>query len=297
MPGPITHYLFGLETSKHIKPLPVYKIIKQNRSLYLLGLQGPDPIKYYATKKSNLSYICTLMHTDKTRDFILSALTYIKNLNPDSEEYNECLSYMCGFICHFVLDYMLHPYIYYISGKEPLHHQKVELGIDAEFLKEKFDLDAKHLKINKHVLKDIDLNLNICKLYGETLLAIYNVEKGGDLFKASYKDMRRHYSFHLASFVSKLLHSLQTLQIEENTYLNKQKRVWHHPVTGNVYTFSVDQIFHNAMKMCYGLLQSAYEYVYCETSYDDLKYIVPNVSYYTGMPLEDKREMKYFKSS
>ncbi len=297
MPGPITHYLFGLETSKHIKTLPVYKIIKQYRSLYLLGLQGPDPIKYYATRKSNLSYIATLMHTDKTRDFILSAFTYIKNLTPDSPEYNECLSYMCGFICHFVLDYMLHPYIYYISGKEPSHHQKVELGIDAEFLKEKFDLDAKHLKVNKHILKDADLRSSIYNLYSETLLAIYNIEEGGALFKASYKDMRRRFSFSLASFMSKFLHSLRTLQTEESTYLNKQKRIWLHPVTGNVYTFSVEQIFHNAMKMCYGLIQSAYEYVNSDTSYDDLKYIVPNVSYLTGVLLEDKREMKYFKPS
>lgn len=297
MPGLITHYLFGLETAKHIKTLPVYKTIKQHRNLYLLGLQGPDPIKYYATKKSNLSYICTLMHTDKTRDFILSALTYIKNLTPDTQEHDECLSYMCGFICHFVLDYMLYPYIYYISGNDGALHQKAELGIDAEFLKEKFDADAKHLRVNKHILKDNELSPSIYKLYGETLLAIYNIEKGGELFKNSYKDMRRYYSFSLSSLITQVIRILSPLQAEESTYLNKQKRIWHHPVTGNVYTFSVEQIFHNAMKMCYGLLQNAYNYIYLEASYDDLKYIIPNVSYFTGMPLEDKREMKYFKSS
>ena len=47
MPDIITHYIFGLDTAHNIKQSPVYKVLKEYKDLFLIGLQGPDPPYYH----------------------------------------------------------------------------------------------------------------------------------------------------------------------------------------------------------------------------------------------------------
>lgn len=323
MPDIITHYLFGLDTTNTIKSSPIYKLIKDHRSLFFIGLQGPDPMYYHAPyKKTNHSDIGKLMHTEKTGEFLISALSYTKKLI-NTPDFEPCMSYVSGLLCHYVLDSMCHPYIFHIGGRYQKDddstrkyqglHKKIELAIDALLLEEKFNMDAHSFKIDKHILKQQSIPPVILDMYEETLFGVYAVPNGGTIFKQSYADFRSYYKLTydklgikktFARSVSPMLPKAISSHVntfsyhkcvdEFSNYLNSNKEVWLHPVTGNVYTFSFKDLLHNALKRSSALLIAAYAFTGSELTYDELQSYLPSISYLTGLPVEDDRPMTYF---
>ncbi len=326
MPDIITHYLFGLNTTQNLKHSPLYPIVKEHRDLFLIGLQGPD-FMYYAFHKQKLAYayIASKMHTEKTGEFIISSLSHLKRYQVDSKEFNQLLSYMCGFLCHYILDSIAHPYIFYLGGRyvedapetkvfEGLH-KKIELAIDSLLLEQLLSKKAHQFNINKHILTLTHLPTCLLNLYDETLFLLYGISNGGAIFKKSYEDTRLYYKLTFDSFgAKKALVSSTSFMLPKAlvthannfsyyncvdpliNYLNTNKKVWLHPVTGNVYTFSFHDILRNAAKKSLTLLQATYDFVTSNLSYQDFKEMLPNLSYLTGLPTTDTRPMKYVSS-
>ena len=323
MPDIITHYISGLDTAQNLKHSPLYPCLKEHRDLFLIGLQGSDPIYYHhLRKKDHKVYIASKMHAEKTGDFLISALCQIKKYDASSKEFNEGLSYLSGFICHYILDSMAHPYVFYLGGRyqEDLPethkyiglHRKIELAIDAILFEERFSMKASNFKIHKHVLKDLTLPDSLVNLFDETLFLNYGINGGGQIFKESYKDMRTYYKLTqdkfgtkkmMVSFTRPMLSKSISPFLEafsyyncvngEFDYMNKSKRIWLHPVTGNVYTFSFYDILRNATKKSTTLLQAAYDFATSKISSEEFRALLPNISYLTGLPCEDTRPMKY----
>lgn len=326
MPDIITHYIFGLDTAHNIKNTALYPILKENRDLFLIGLQGPDPIYYHhLRKKDHKAYVASKMHTEKTGDFLVSALCQIKKYELNSPEFCQGLSYLSGFICHYILDSMAHPYIYYLGGRYVEDapdtrkymglHKKVELAIDTILYQERFATKSSHFKIHKNILKNISIPKCILTMFDETLFLNYGINGGGTIFKESYDDIRTYYKMTydrfgtkkaMASLVTPLLPKSTTPLVstfsyynclnEDFDYMNKNKRVWLHPVTGNVYTFSFYDILRNANKKSTSLLQAAYDFATSQISAEDFRMLLPNISYLTGLPTDDTRPMKYISN-
>ncbi|MDF2878264.1 MAG: zinc dependent phospholipase family protein [Clostridia bacterium] len=323
MPDIITHYLFGLDTSHNIKASPLYRIIKDNKNIFLIGLQGPD-FMYYNTfpLKDSKAHVALRMHTDKTGDFLVSTLSHLKRYDLTSQEFNEGLSYLCGFMCHYILDSMAHPYVFYLGGRYLMEspdtfkyrslHKKIELAIDTLLLEQKFGLKAHTFKVHKHILKDIEIPYSLLSMYDEALFLLYGINNGGSIFKKSYKDTRNYFMLTYDMLgVKKVFASLASPLLPEhlNTitssfsyhncvnpaidYMNDNKKVWLHPVTGNAYTFSFNDILRNANKKSTMLLQAAYDFTTSKISSDEFKDLLPNISYLTGLPTTDIRPMKY----
>lgn len=326
MPDIITHYIFGLDTVKNIKHSSIYKIIKENRNLFFIGLQGPDPIYYHHLHgKNNKSFIASRMHNEKTGDFLVSSLCYLKRYEPDSKAFCEVLSYLSGFICHYILDSMAHPYVFYLGGRyleeDPeTHkyiglHKEIELAIDTLLYEERFSSKISHFKIYKHILHDIPIPASICGLYDEMLFLLYGINNGGNIFSEAYKDTRKYFkltydplggkkalahslspffSKHITSFMNSF--SYFNCLDKDFDYMNKSKHVWLHPVTGTVYTFSFYDILRNAAKKSTLLLLAAYDFSISKLSADEFRLYLPNISYLTGLPTSDTRPMKYISS-
>lgn len=324
MPDIITHYLFGLDTSNAIKKAPLYTIIKAHRGLFFIGLQGPDPIYYHQLQKKNTHHtLASRMHTEKTQDFLLNCISFTKKHVETPEIFEPCIAYVSGLICHYVLDRLAHPYIFYLGGRfledhpESFQykglHKHIELAIDTLLLEQKFNLKANSFKVHKHILKEKNIPEAILLLYNEVLFATYAVPHGDKIFKEAYKDFRHYFKLTydrigikkatttLASpfMPSKLSPFLKFFSYYNCThefidYLNKGKKVWLHPVTGNVYTFSFHDILHNALKQSSNLLLSVYAFTQSELSYEELLELLPDVSYLTNLPTSDSRPMIYF---
>lgn len=325
MPDTISHYLFGLDTTKAITNLSLYKVIKNHRNLFFIGCQGPDPMYYHAPfKQANYAHVASLMHTQHTGYFLTSALCFAKKQMDDEDAYASCIAYLCGMICHYALDVCTHPYIFYLSGlyvpDDPSTHQykglhkKIEIAIDALLLEEQFNKKAHHFKVHKHILKPLELPNSVLALYDELLFSIYAIPNGGHIFKESYKDFRQYYQLtydtlgikkHLTASVKPLLPPrisdfansffYHNCVDEATDYLNGSKKVWLHPVTGNVHIQSFKDLLKNAHKFAFYLLSNADDFLLSRISLEELEQAFPNLSYVTGLSTSDTRPLKYFK--
>lgn len=327
MPDVLTHYIFGLDTVQNVKASPVYTCIKEYRDLFLIGLQGPDPIYYHhLLRKDNKAFIGTKMHTEKTGDFLISALCQIKKYGVDTPQFKSGLSYLCGFICHYILDSMAHPYIFYMSGqyipdnpdtkKYMGLHRKVELAIDSILCEERLSKKSSQFKIHKHLLKDVKLPENILNMFDETLFLNYGINNGGQIFKEAYSDLRTYYQLTYDHFGTKKAFAGMISPLVKKSiapyigtfsyhncinpdfdYMNRSKHVWLHPVTGNVFTFSFYDILRNATKKSTALVLQAHEFATSNLSAEGFRAALPNISYLTGLSTDDQRPMKYFSKN
>ena len=326
MPDIITHYIFGLDTAHHLKESPLYPIIKEHKELFYIGLMGPDPFYFNRLgKKDSAHTIGVRMHNEKTGDFLMSALCYVKKLPPTSDEFGECLSYLSGFMCHYILDSMAHPYIFFLSGryipglaetdKYKGLHKKIELAIDSILCDERFNVKSSSFKINDNILKDIKIPNSIEQLLDNSIFLLYGIHNAGATFTSSYHHARTYYKTTYDRMGAKkafvnIVTPLTPKSISpfldafsyyncvnpDYDYMNKKRNVWLHPVTGNVYTFTFYDILRNANKKSVSLLLATYSFITGSMSSDDYRVYLPNISYLTGLDTSDTRPIKYIST-
>ena len=138
MPAIYTHVQFGDEVLDTLPP--AFREVKDKYpAAFYLGTQGPDPLFYHKiTKKKKKNPIRrrgSELHAVSPAPFFLAAAKRLAvdeiNRNdlgyftPNSEE----AAYIIGFLCHFTLDSLCHPYIDECSVNG-LTHAKIESEFD-----------------------------------------------------------------------------------------------------------------------------------------------------------------------
>lgn len=120
MPGFTAHYIFGVEMYHKITDPSIKKMIKQNLGPYRFGLQGPDLFFYnpFHVLYSDDRNIGKLMHETKVSQFFRNYLNLAEKLRNASDRAT-ALSYFYGFVCHYTLDTIIHPYVYDRSDYVP----------------------------------------------------------------------------------------------------------------------------------------------------------------------------------
>ena len=98
MPAGYTHYCFGKDVYKHLDDQNIKDLLLRNENCFLIGLHGPDIFFYERWNK-----IARKMHQDKANTFFEKAQDIIQS--------EAQLAYILGFICHYLLDSQMHPYI------------------------------------------------------------------------------------------------------------------------------------------------------------------------------------------
>lgn len=105
MPDNYAHRCNGL------KALEIARYTPRNPEAFILGCNGPDPLyayqMYNPSRKLNLAELGKRMHTEKTGMFLHNLFRYAQT--------NAQKDYCLGFLCHYSLDSIMHPYINYIT--------------------------------------------------------------------------------------------------------------------------------------------------------------------------------------
>lgn len=116
MPAFYSHFSFGIEGYKHITDKELKRLVKCHRSVFTLGLLGPDLFFYYlpdvflGNKKPAI-----VMHEYKTGRFIEELLKLCEHLS--GEEQRIAYAYVAGFMGHYAMDTVCHPYIYEMASR------------------------------------------------------------------------------------------------------------------------------------------------------------------------------------
>ena len=120
MPGFMTHYILGIKMYQDIPDTLLKESIHRHKNLFRLGLQGPDFLFAYPRtvigKKGN--HIGSRLHKEKVNLFFENMLTMACE-ERERENKEMAVSYISGFLCHYILDSTMHPYIYDVAGYDP----------------------------------------------------------------------------------------------------------------------------------------------------------------------------------
>lgn len=121
MPSLYAHNRFGASVLPKL-PADVRGAISRHRSLFDLGLQGPDFFFYYKpASKTNTAGLGRVFHHQTGREFFTRAC---ETLRSDSSE--EELVYLYGLLAHYCLDSVCHPLIHDQTDSTPLGHNALE---------------------------------------------------------------------------------------------------------------------------------------------------------------------------
>jgi len=140
MPDFTTHYLFGEYIKEKVDNKIKYKIDAYPQE-FNWGLQGPDFLfysKFYRDTGKTARCGSALHRVDP--ELLFSAISEYLIESQSEECYPQLLSYFYGFICHYILDSTIHPYVYYLIYEidEQIlksHHILIENEIGSLMLK------------------------------------------------------------------------------------------------------------------------------------------------------------------
>ena len=113
MPGFTTHYIFGMKAYNDMPFTPLKHTIAKDRWLYQLGLQGPDMFFYNIPILRHRDYrnVGSYMHEHKVNAFFECCLRRIGTIRSRQQQ-EEAISYLAGFMNHYIADSICHPYVY-----------------------------------------------------------------------------------------------------------------------------------------------------------------------------------------
>jgi hypothetical protein len=183
MPTTYAHYTFGSEVLKELKG-DLKQTISENRALYNIGLHGPDILFYYKPLKSNfVNRKGNEIHEEKSDVFFEKAGNLI-NACSDKCDKQKAISYIAGFICHFMLDSECHPYIRE-KESDNLSHNEIESEFDRIIMINN-DLNPISFKPTSHIV--------IQKEYADCISLFYD-DIDSEVILKTLKSMRFYLNF------------------------------------------------------------------------------------------------------
>ena len=124
MAGTFTHWMIVEEALDKFNKLPdkhpYFPIILGNNHFVILGSVGPD-YPYLSELKNNLLKLhswADRMHYENTGEFIKYGLVNLLRLKEQNkqQDFEICLSWLCGYVTHLLADSVIHPVVNEIVG-------------------------------------------------------------------------------------------------------------------------------------------------------------------------------------
>ena len=259
MPATLTHAKFAMDVYNLLDD--TYKTIDNKDFLkYKMFAQSTDPLMFYNIeslhKGKNIRRLQFYFHTNKSQEFFIKLCQIIK----DNKLYNDSsiISFLYGFICHYVLDSTIHPFVIYKTGffdkknkdtyKYNGYHEYMETYLDNIMIK-KMEKNPYSFKIHDYSfdLKKFDNNLNM--VINECFKSVFNINNMDKIYYKSLKQMRRflkRYRYDklgiklffykkIDLFSSKKIFRFYTLSYHtsldnDDSFLNESRKVWYNPV-------------------------------------------------------------------
>lgn len=298
MPDAVTH-CFLAEAARDASNI---SYLTNHFDLMQIGAQGPDPFFYYHflpwQPNNGAKKLASRLHTESTKPF----LELIISLADDDES----KAWVSGFLTHFALDTVAHPYVFYRTGlfdKETQenrgYHLMLERAIDNIYIEQRgiypnlYDVKQRHFS-RKNIPNRI---IEILNQAGSTL---YQQLDMGDMYAQGYTDFRNAFRwlnydpigikkviFRLLDKVTKgdILFSALSAYNYVNQgidYLNLERTTWHHPSTNEAFNLTFDELFDQATAKAIQLIQLANSYF---TTKDQTLFSgINDQSYDTGLP-------------
>lgn len=121
MPATYAHWTFGKDCYNSL-PNNLKEIVNENRSLFDLGVHGPDILFYDLLNKEVCNYGYG-MHAKPASDFFTPMRDIFEK---HKEDRNAMLAYVIGFVSHFSFDTCAHGYVERKIEESHVSHNRIE---------------------------------------------------------------------------------------------------------------------------------------------------------------------------
>lgn len=325
MPSTMTHTYFAEDVYEKLDK-NIKQKLKNNLNFFKTFAQGPDPLFFYDIIgfKQEIRKFGGYVHKNNTQDFYINLITYIKDNNLENDSH--VLAFLYGFICHYVSDSTIHPFIQYKTGEfkkkdkktykyNGLHHE-MEYYIDIYLIYQKERIEPKNFKVYKNILNIKNLTPNLIKTIDFVFKTTYNKDNMSDIYLKGVKKMKSFFkifnydkigfkkTFYKIidlispnSFEKKEILSFHVPYDRKKHYLNLEKGTWNHPMyKEEKYNYSLIELYIISIKKAIHLINETDKILNNKNlNISKLKLLFDNTSYKTGKNCDDKNELKYFE--
>lgn len=322
MPSLATHFIFGQDLLQRIDD-SVKNTIENSMGAFRLGLQGPD-IFFYDLVHSSIARnkgIGKIMHKKRTDIFFYKYIDYLKEHKLSKNA--TALSYFYGMLCHYCLDCIAHPFIYYFTNLHDKSPSGIRSSLDLHVL---FESNIDELLYNDKTGKNIcNMNrsefMNISKneitiispIIAYAISETYKCDITKNYVIGSIKRGLRINSMLNNRFVIKrpLIGILEktllgnnfgksmmyTRKLPSRMCLNENNQEWHLPVDNKELYYSFQDLYNQGLTNALDLVAMAANVMGGKCSILSFIRATGGQSYHTGIDWRLDNEMKYFKSS
>ena len=131
MPSNYAHYRFGCQALPSL-PKNIQRSVSRFRRLYDVGMHGPDIFFHYnIIMQTPVGRMASTMHEETGTQFFTRACKRLR-MHPSEAG----MVYLYGFLGHFCLDSICHPFVHAHTDEGPIGHVELETEFDR-FLLEK----------------------------------------------------------------------------------------------------------------------------------------------------------------
>ncbi len=322
MPATITHAYFAKDVFD-ILPEDIKNRINCSR-IKMFG-QSTDSLLFYnlfsifpGKKIRNFQYY---FHTNKTQEFFINLVNYIKDNNLQNDM--DVCSYLAGMICHYALDSIIHPYIFYKTGvfdkKRPDTykynnvHAFMEIFIDNDMIKRRDNVNPYNFKMGQFCFNTKKFSSKLDKVIDYSFKKTFNIDNMSNIYYKSLKQMK--YSLNLFrrdpsglkkniyklidTFTPKSMFRFEAISyhyplVDKHNFLNSNHQTWRNPTTYNrTSNESFIDLYLKAVKLGKVLICASFDYI--NNKEIELDKVFINTSYITGLDCELQKELKYFE--
>lgn len=323
----LTHGYCAYNAISSLEYPNIKRIINEHISFYYLGAQGPDIFFYYnvwpwADGKS-VNNLASILHKHNTQLFLIESYHYIHSISSIKDR-EIMLAYFYGFLSHYALDQISHPFIFYYSGvTDPkdnstslfkYEHKLFECSLDT-ILRNNYSASNEHLKTQHDIVKLTEaIPLAFDTFFQYIFKKVYDVDIvdscASIAAKSMYKVIKflydpRHMKKHVLVIFEKLInkplaYSTAVFPVSLDNrldYMNTSKKQWLHPCDDTIKsTHSFMELFEKATKLTAEYINAFENYTQGSLSDVSLKSIIQNNAYDTGQPSDKRIPMKHYAS-
>jgi len=209
MPALITHDYFGRDVHARLTDSTLFfqvddSLKKAAFELFLIGCQGPDP--FFFVQMTPTFKLCkqfgSLMHIEKVEEAIESLRRIALSLPVPKQQL--VAAYLSGFLCHYTLDSIMHPFVYAhqtaicnagVKGLDSSDgravHAQIEADLDMMLLHQRKGVGLREYNYTQDVLRADDEGLALINnAYLAMAHEVYALDLPSNAFLQGVKDMR-----------------------------------------------------------------------------------------------------------
>lgn len=200
MPAFAAHHLLAKQVYDTFRANPRFAQLEERP--FLLGAQGPDPLLFhrlipgYMPGRSARG-VSSALHRASPNKIFSAMADYLK----EHPERTAAFSYACGFLTHYALDSVAHPYIYYVQSalRRARHipyipfivHNRIEANIDAGIINRILgEPDARKFNAPEQLRAPQPEKMEIGHMMAWVSRRVTGAKWGAETYAQSFDDMR-----------------------------------------------------------------------------------------------------------